>query len=143
MEHPDEIRAVLRRANLSERSDLDPDQLERAKLMVDHGGRSGVALADFIMKGGKGAAASGRKRVPGKMSMAEAAERILARARGPLHAREVYARAKRQGLVETAGATPEQTMAARLATGAKAGKFKRTAPNTFTMPGKRDKVAAG
>lgn len=138
MKHPDNIRAVLKRASLSEASELDADQLKRAEMVAagEVGSKqSGPALANFIMKGGKGGAAKS-SRVKGKMSMAEAAKQILSRARGPLHAKEVYERAKKQGLIDTDGATPEQTMAARLATGTRKGDFKRTAPNTFTLPGK-------
>lgn len=139
MKHPDEIKKVLKAASLSEASELDEEQLERAKTIASSKSKTatGPALANFIMKGGKGGTRAGKGgRVPGKMSMNEAATAILKRARGPMHAKDIAKRALDQGLIESKGATPEQTMAARLATGAKKGDFKRTAPNTFTLPTK-------
>lgn len=140
MQHTDAVKAVLKRANLSERSGLTADQLARAEVAADSKLKaSGPRLANFIMKGGKGAGAG---KVPGKMSMTEAAKVILGRAKSPLHAHEVYKRALRSKLIATEGATPEQTMAARLAVGATKGTFERTAPNTFTMPGEPKKAKA-
>lgn len=137
MAHPDAVKAVLKRAGLSEGSTLNNEQLGRATVIAESKSHtvSGRRLASFIMKGATSEGAGGG-RVPGKMSMTEAAKLILGRARGPLHAHEVARRAIDQELIATAGATPEQTMAARLAVGAKKGTFKRTAPNTFTLPAK-------
>lgn len=152
MKHPTNVRAVLKAANLSEGSELEKDQLQRAKDAAEQhkmmaAGElkgqplKGVALANFILKGGKGAGgktAGGRGgRVPGKMSMTEAAKKILGRSKKPLHAHEIARRAIAQKLIETKGKTPEQTMAARLAVGTRKGEFERTAPNTFTLPAKK------
>lgn len=140
MEHTEAVKAVLKRASLSEKSELTDDQLGRAKVIASSKSStvSGRRLASFIMKG-RTTDVAGKGRVPGKMSMTDAAKLILRRAHGPLHADEIYKRAVDQQLIASEGATPEQSMAARLATGAKAGVFERTAPNTFTLPKKKAK----
>jgi hypothetical protein len=161
MKHTAAVKKTLEAANLSATQALDKDQLERAKIaaerqkMIDAGELAkrplvGKQLATFILKGAGGKAAGrprpgsgkGGGRVVGEMSMTDAAIKVLKDARGPLHAKEVYARAARRKLIATNGKTPEQTMAARLAVGAGAGKFKRTAPNTFTLPEAKKPTAA-
>lgn len=155
MQHPENIRKILKRAGLSEGSELNPPRLARVKAVLEReadiaaGKLKGKAMSQrelhrFIMKSGDagGGKAAGSSRVPGKMSMNAAAKQILGRARGPLHAHEVCKRALEQKLVETKGKTPEQTMAARLAVGTRKGEFKRTAPNTYTLPDKKAAPAA-
>jgi len=51
-------------------------------------------------------------RRPGRLSFLDAAERVLREAAGPLHANEICDRALRQGLIETSGRPPHDSMAA-------------------------------
>jgi restriction system protein len=71
------------------------------------------------------------------MSFLDAAERVLSDAQKPLHPREIVARALREGLVESSGQTPDQTMKAKLSTDIlsknTSSRFMRTDKNRFGL----------
>lgn len=134
----DRLVANLKRAGLSDdQSGYEEDQLERASLAEP--GLSQAALRRFILKGAKPSKPLGGQ-PKGKMSMADAAQKILEDAGEPLHSSEITKRALRRKLITSGGKTPEATMGAVLAVAAKKkdGAFLRTAPGTFGLMG-RDK----
>lgn len=90
-EHPAARRAILKKAGLSENSDLTAEQAERADSEVAKNMAPG-SLATFIMKGGNGKGGkptgSRKPRADGKLSARDAALKVLKNARGkPLPAK--------------------------------------------------------
>lgn len=79
------------------------------------------------------------KRITGKAAMVA----VLKRAKGPLPAKEIIARALRTKGVALAGKTPEATLSAILATeNKKGGIFERTEPGVYRLR-ERAKVRFG
>lgn len=83
-----------------------------------------------------------RKRKTGKrapVSTLKAAETVLGRAKGPLHIKEITARILAMPDTGLKGKTPEASVGAILAVNSKKrdSAFKRTAPSTYTLKGKR------
>lgn len=68
------------------------------------------------------------------IDMKEGARRVLARAKGPLHYKEITKRMLADGEVKTEGATPAQSVSAKLATSAAKGDtFTRVAPGVYDL----------
>lgn len=68
------------------------------------------------------------------IDMKEGARLVLARARGPLHYQEITKRMLEEGKVVVKGATPAQSMSAKLSTCAKKGDtFVRTGPGFYDL----------
>jgi hypothetical protein len=70
----------------------------------------------------------------GGVDMKEGARQVLARAKGPLHYREITKRILADGKVKTKGKTPAQSVSAKLATSAAKGDtFVRVAPGVYDL----------
>jgi restriction system protein len=69
------------------------------------------------------------------MTFLDAAYKVLSDAKIPLHYIEIYIRAKKAGLLETAGLTPEASMGSRLYvdTSKPKSKFRRAGKGVFTL----------
>jgi predicted NUDIX family phosphoesterase len=74
---------------------------------------------------------------PAQMSFLDAAEAVLAQERAPLHPREIAEIAIERGLIRSKGATPAQTIKAKLATDIlkrnRQSRFMRTGKNQFGL----------
>lgn len=74
------------------------------------------------------------------MTFKDAAEKILEQAKKPLHFKEIGKRALEQGLIDTSGSTPEQTMGAQIYTEilydqkvGREGRFVKVGPGIFGL----------
>ena len=75
------------------------------------------------------------------IDMKEGARQVLARAKGPLHYREITKRMLADGKVKTKGATPAQSVSAKLATCAKKGDtFTRVSPGIYDLANRGEKT---
>jgi HB1/ASXL restriction endonuclease-like protein with HTH domain len=82
------------------------------------------------------------KKKGASIDMKEGAVRVLRRAHGPLHYREMWSRIAAEGKVVTKGATPAQSLSAKLATCAKRGDtFVKTAPGVYDLIERQEKQA--
>lgn len=140
--------AGLKLAGLStELSGYDVHQLARASEIVEEIQAGGASPSERQARErimGKPARSKPSKASParGAKSMRQATEEVLKRAKGPLHLDEIAKRVLADPDVKTSGQTPRATIGAQLAVGAKAGRYVRTAPSTFTLPGKGGKRGA-